>query len=197
MMNDQSNESLEKSSSQDLSKRYDSSHIQIIEQYLAQGGEGIELSDFQKKILERLRFADEMIRQNQGRLKRNEIANKIMLHFDINNQTAFKDIVNAEHVFASSYPLNKKYEIGCRIEFLKDQIREASAKSDFDAVARMEKVLQSYLDIYPDQIPSRAKRNIILNVIQNNLSTADNNNGQEMSIEEAIIISEKENEHDQ
>jgi len=194
-MNDQQpNDSLEKLPQQDLSNRYDSNHIQIIEQYFAQGGEGIELSDFQQKILQRLRFADEMIRQNQGRFKRNEIANKIMLHFKINRETAFRDIVNAEHVFASSYPLNKKYEIGCRIEFLKEQIREATAKSDFDAVARMEKVLQGYLDIYPDQIPSRAKRNIILNIIQNNLSTADNN-GKEMSIEEAIIISEKENEH--
>src|SRR5690348_5938119 len=102
-MIDESNESLEKPSSQELSKRYESSHIEVIQLYLASGGIGVELSEFQKTLLDRLRFADEMIRQNHGRYKRNEIANKIMMQFDINRDTAYKDIVNAQHVFASSY----------------------------------------------------------------------------------------------
>src|SRR5690349_15388047 len=142
---------------QELYPRYDSTNIEVIEQCLASGGEGVVLSDFQKKILERLRFADELIRQNQGVFKREEIANYIKVKFEVTRDTAYKDIVNAERVFSSSYPLNKRYEVGCRIEFLKEQIKEAANDKDRDAVSRLEKVLQSYYEIYPDLSPSRVK----------------------------------------
>lgn len=102
---------------EEVSNRYDSPNVEVIERYLASAGEGIILTELQQKILERLRFADERIRQNNGRFKRNEIANQVMMRFNVSRDTAFKDIVNAEHVFSSSAPLNKKYEIQAELNF--------------------------------------------------------------------------------
>src|SRR5205085_3059250 len=122
-------------------ERSKSTHIDIIEAYMIAGGEGISLSPHQEGILDRLRFADEKIRQGQGRFKRDEIAGMIRMKYGISRDTAYRDIVNAERVFSSSYPLNKQYEIGCQIEEFKKLIRLASSESDWKAVAMLGKVL--------------------------------------------------------
>jgi hypothetical protein len=175
---------------QDLSTRYDANYVEAIEQYLINGGEGVELTIAQQKILERYRFADEKIRQNNGRFKRSEIVQQIMAKFGVSRETAFKDIVNTEHIFCSSYPLNKRYEIGVQIEFFKDELRKAAEDKDRDAVAKIGKVLVSLYEIYPDVTPSRAKKNIVMQIVNNFFSTADDNNGKEMDIDEAIVIAE-------
>ena len=140
-------------------------------QYLMTGGEG-ELSETQQKLYERYSYADELIRKNVGKKKRTEIAEMIQGRWGISKPTAFADIVNAEYIFCSSTPLNKKYTIQNRIEFLEVQIRDASINKDYDAVAKLEKVLSSYIQMYPDYEGPKSPKTVIFNVTNNNLNVA-------------------------
>jgi hypothetical protein len=155
-------ESLKKTGTS-MTLRSDSSlsHRETIKEHLMSGGEGFELTPFQQELLIRWEFADEKIRQNLGKLNRNAIAELVKNKFNISLCTAKSDLVNAEYVFASSNPLNKAYRIGLRIEFLEREIRLASSDNDRTNVAKLEKVLAYYYDIYPEQIPVEVPKTLI------------------------------------
>lgn len=102
------------------SKVRDYSNRELIEMHLV--GESLQLNDQQKELLRRWEFADEQIRKHE--MKRDTIARLIMFKFKVSRTTAYQDIVSAEAVFASSTPINKKYRIGLRIEFLEMKISE-------------------------------------------------------------------------
>lgn len=99
------------------------SNREVIELYLVSDAGTVELNDQQKQLLRRWEYADELIRIKEIRT-RDLQAQMIMRVFDVSRTTAYQDIVNAEAVFASSTPLNKKYRIGLRIEFLEKKIDE-------------------------------------------------------------------------
>lgn len=99
------------------------SNRETIELYLVADEGSVELNEVQKKLLKRWEYADELIRMKEIR-GRETIAQLIMRMFHVSRTTAYQDIVNAESVFASSTPLNKKYRIGNRIEFLEKKIDE-------------------------------------------------------------------------
>lgn len=152
--------------------RFNDLHRNTIVQYLEAGGDGndqnIILSDKQKEFFERWRYADELIRQNKN--KREEIANFIKVKFGVSRDTAFRDIVNAEYVFASSYPLNKAHIIGRRMEFLEKCIWDAKIDKNWIAVEGLEKRYQEYLKIYPAITQKRSPRTIIFHMNQNILN---------------------------
>jgi len=81
----------------------------------------VPLTDKQKELLMRWEYVDELVRIN-GIRGREVVAKMVMRRHQVSKQTAYQDIVNAEAVFASSTPLNKKYRIGLRIEFLEQKI---------------------------------------------------------------------------
>jgi len=83
----------------------------------------VPLTDKQKELLTRWEYVDELVRIN-GIRGREVVAKMVMRRHQVSKQTAYQDIVNAEAVFASSTPLNKKYRIGLRIEFLEQKIDE-------------------------------------------------------------------------
>ena len=136
--------------------------------YFQQGGEssGIEMTEKQKEVLERVRFADEKIRERTS--SREMIARYIMGKFNVCRDTAKKDMVIAERVFSSSYPLNKNSLIEARIEFLEKQIRHCILDKDYVAAAMFERSLQKYIEMYKDIVPKRTPKTIIFN-IQNNI----------------------------
>lgn len=146
--------------------KYSDVNREIIEQYIATDESGITLTEKQEELLIRWRYADELIRQQ--RYIKEDVSKFIMKKFNVSRDTAFRDIVSAEAVFSSSTPLNKKYHIGLRIEFLEKQIRAAATANDFKAVAMLEKVLANYYDIYPDTVLPSSPRTVVFNLIQNN-----------------------------
>jgi hypothetical protein len=203
-------------------KRYSDENREAIERYLEAGGGDSEivLSDLQIKLLERWRAVDEMLRSRKFK-RRGVIANKIIAMFKVSRDTAYRDIVNAEYVFSSTAPLNKKYLIGQRIEFLQtvieqiyqscwhepkptkktaakketpkvagflkvaetadeepvEDIDNKSTKKEFyvdaekkEVIARLEAVLQKYIDKYPDFTPPRSPKNINYIIQNNNLN---------------------------
>lgn len=99
------------------------SNREVIELYLVSDEGTVELNDQQKQLLKRWEYADELIRIKEIRTRELQ-AQMIMRTFYVSRTTAYQDIVNAEAVFASSTPLNKKYRIGLRIEFLEKKIDE-------------------------------------------------------------------------
>ena len=163
-------------------------NLEAILQYLEAGGEGVVLTPKQTDLLERWTYTDEMIRRNVGKKKREEIANLVMSRWGVSRTTAYSYIVSAERVFSSSTPLNKAYFIQNRIEFLERTIRECAQMGDHKAAAMYEKSLVKYVEIYPDYKPARSPKNIIYNMVQNNIT----NNNQvnvitpDMSIEDAL-----------
>lgn len=105
----------------------------MIELYLVSEEGSVQLDDTQKELLRRWEYADELIRKNE--MRRETIAKLIMLKFKpLSRTTAYQDIVNAEAVFASSTPLNKKYRVQLRIEFLEMKISELYGMVHLDPV---------------------------------------------------------------
>jgi hypothetical protein len=129
-----------------MSKRFLDGNREVIQRYVEAGGEGVELNDVQMKLLERWRHADEMIRQSFfGKYQlREDIANALKTKFEISRDTAYRDIVNAEHVFSSSAPLNKKYFIQRRIEYITYIISELNKAIEIKDEEG--KVVKSYID---------------------------------------------------
>lgn len=148
-------------------------------QYISVGGEGT-LTELQQKLLDRYSYADELIRKNIGKVKRDQIATMIMGRWNVSKPTAYLDIVNAEYIFCSSTPLNKKYTIQRRIEFLEEKIRDASITNNFDAIAKLEKVLSNYIEMYPDYEGPKSPKTVIFNITNNTLNVG------EMSAEDAF-----------
>ncbi|MGN6293755.1 MAG: hypothetical protein ACTHMV_13510 [Chitinophagaceae bacterium] len=164
------------------------SNREVIETYLVNEEGTVQLNDKQKQLLDRWSYADELIRKNE--MRRETIALMLIRQFKVSRATAYQDIVNAENVFASSTPLNKKYRIQLRIEFIEMKINElydfvVPPPAEESSEARMlrklkneyylnqaislEKVLQKYYHDYPDLTPSRSPKNIILQVNYNSL----------------------------
>jgi hypothetical protein len=145
--------------------RLASDNKDAILRYLENGGDDelIVLTDVQKKLLDRWRFADEKIREKKYR--REAIANFIMAKYQVTRDTAFRDMVSAEYVFSSSAPLNKKYWVGMRIEFLQNKINECYLLKDRMSAAHLEKTMQKYLEMYPDYSAPKSPKNIIFNFI--------------------------------
>jgi hypothetical protein len=98
------------------------SNRETIELYLVSDLGAVELNDKQKDLLDRWTFTDEHIRKHE--MTRETLAKLIMHRFKVSRITAYQDIVNTEAVFASSTPLNKKYRIQLRIEFIEMKISE-------------------------------------------------------------------------
>jgi hypothetical protein len=146
------------------------SNRDVIVSFLESDGEGIDLTDKQKELLERWSTADDLIRGNVGRKNREAIAMMLVSKYSIARCTAYNDIVNAEFVFSSSKPINKKYLIGLRIEFIISQIHAAQSVSDFSAVASLEKILQGYIELYPETKVNQSPRTLIFNVDARSIS---------------------------
>lgn len=153
-------------------KRYNDFNRDDILHYLEAGGdgndEGIVLSEKQIDLYNRWQFAAEKIRERK--YKREQIALFIQGAFKVSRDTAMRDIVNAEYVFAASAPLNKQFLIQNRIEFLQIKINECYISKDYFNAAQLEKVLQKYIDSYPETTPVRSPK--IINYIfqQNNMN---------------------------
>jgi hypothetical protein len=148
----------------------------------------IELNEVQNRMLIRWRAADELIRKGGEYFLRENVVKKLMFEFSISRDTAYQDVVSAEHVFSSSAPLNKRYWIQRRVEYLQqiiDKLVQGNTESEVDengknivtwtgdadameVAAKWESVLQKYIDKFPDFIPARSPKKIIYN-IQNNL----------------------------
>lgn len=150
--------------------RFSDTNRDDIVRYLEAGGnnntEGLILSDKQMELYHRWQFAAEKIREQK--YKREQIAQFIIGAYGVSRDTAYRDIVNAEYVFAASYPLNKQFLIQNRIEFLQKKINDAFIDKDYASAAKLEKELREYIDMYPESKPIRAPKTINF-IIQNNL----------------------------
>ncbi|MCK9402904.1 MAG: hypothetical protein M0Q26_05865 [Chitinophagaceae bacterium] len=168
--------------------RYNTENRDAIVLFLENGGdlEMAKLNDIQLKLLDRWRFADEKLRENK--YSREKVADFIRGKYQISRDTAFRDIVNAEYVFSSTTPLNKKYAIGRRIEFLERKINEAYIDNDRLGAALLEKILQKYYEKYPDEHAPRSPKKIVYNIIQNNKTLVVNGSEDEVfSVDDAMI----------
>jgi hypothetical protein len=151
--------------------RFNTDLIQTLTDYIQQGGSssGIELSDKEKDTLDKIRFADEKIRESK--YSREQVSKFIIGKFDCCRDTAWKHIVMAEQIFSSSYPLNKNAMIAARIEFLQKKIDECIIDKEYSAASNFERSLQKYIEMYKDVAPKRSPKTIIYNIQQNILNT--------------------------
>ena len=176
-------------------KRFNDETIDTLTRYLQAGGEdsGILLSEKQLVILDRARYADEKIRENK--YKREDIANFLKSKYGICRDTAFKDIVIAENIFSSSYPLNKKNFIGIRIEFLMKKINDAYIDKDVFNAVGLEKQLREWVKMYPDYTPPRSPKNITY-VINGDIHQTQNNLTIEKAAADADVLLKHLEEND-
>lgn len=165
-------------------EREDSNRETILS-YLESGGEGVELTDLQQSLLERWERADELIKRNIGKKNREEVANMLRSIYKYHRATAYKDMMDAEYVFASSKPWNKKYLIGIRIEYCMKRINEAREMGDAKLEATMEQTLQKYIEMYPDDLVEPGTQHIVFNIDNRTIQ------GQTLPTEEADFILEQ------
>ena len=176
-------------------KRFSDTTRDDIIAYLEAGGDsnthGIVLTDKQTALLDRWRYADEKLRENK--YKREKIAELIIGRWNVSRDTAWRDIVNAEYVLCSCYPLTKKYEIQRRIEFLKEEIYNAKLDKDRDNISKLEKVLMEYYKLYPEASRKQSPKTIIFN-IQNNLLVVEKTAEQACAESDELIKLLEEND---
>jgi len=145
----------------ELAKQSNDSNLDMIRAFVITGGEGIELTDFQKELKARIEFADEQIRGKVGLLRREAIANIIRDRFDVGRDTAFRYMRWAEELYCSSNPLNKKYKIQLRIEWCEEQAKIAAFAGDLQAAAMFESMIEKYIKQYPDAAKEKNPRKVI------------------------------------
>ena len=171
---------------QALTKRYSDDNRDAILAFVEAGGdgndEGISLSPKQEELYKRWNTAAEKIRERK--YKREQVANFLIAAYGISRDTAYKDIVNAEFIFAASAPLNKKFLTQQRIELLQIKIYECYVNNDYFNAALLEKILQKYIEMYPEQQPLRSPKNITFNIQQNIFNNVT------MTVDEAMKDSE-------
>lgn len=146
-----------------LTKVQVDSNREVIKEYEVAGGDGVTLTEKQLELRVRWVYADQKIRANIGKLSRGEIAELIKNEFGVSLCTAKADMVNAEYVYSSSAPIHKAHRIGIRIEILEKQILKAHLASNHKAAAAYEKVLQKYIEMYPDTTPVEVPKTLIFN----------------------------------
>jgi hypothetical protein len=186
--------------------RYEDSRSAVLKHILSEGVE--PLTEPQVILMERWRAADELIRSQKYR--REEVAIQLMNKFSISRMTAFNDMTSAEWVFSSSAPLNKVYEIGLRIEFLKERIAIAAGKIpykikedgtqlfhteiDDKAIAMLEKTLQGYYEMYPT-LRDKPKPSKTVFIVKGNMNVAimDKKDALEQAKQITIDLEEQNN----
>jgi hypothetical protein len=174
--------------------RHSEANRDPIIRYLEAGGEGNEegliLTDKQRVLLDRWNFAAEKIREQKYR--REQIANFIIGVYKISRDTAYRDIVNAEHVFACSYPINKKFLIQLRIEILQKRINDAYIDGDRFNAVKMEKELREYIKMYPETALAQSPKTIVFNLQQNVFQTKEDITHEEAFQEADAILKQLE-----
>lgn len=167
-------------------KRYNDMHRDNIIRYIEAGGdgntEGVAITEYENKLLQRWIFADEKLRENK--YKRQVVVNLICSLFKVGNDTAWRDVVNAEVVFCSTRPLNKKSINGRRIEYIESLIYKLVTDRDFETAVKWEKELREYLRMYPETERKQSPKNIILLFQQNIFET-------KLSAEEALSYADE------
>jgi hypothetical protein len=133
-------------------------NLEVIRAYIIAEGDGITLTEEQEQLKKIIDFTDEQIRSKQGQLKRYEIARIISNRFELTTRTAQRYITLAEDLYSSSAPLNKKYKIQLRIEFCEQQQQVAMLQDNHDAVTMYERLIQKYIEMYPEMKITRTKR---------------------------------------
>src|SRR5438067_10830564 len=80
-------------------QRFSDTNREDLLTYLEQGGpeSGIELTPKQVELMDRHKHADQLIRS--GKYKRETVANMIIAKYAVSRDTAYNDIINADHVF--------------------------------------------------------------------------------------------------
>jgi predicted transcriptional regulator len=147
----------------ELIKIKDHSTRELVLKYITSDPGEVTLTEAQAEMMEKWRYADEVIRKGELRT-RESIAQHLMQHFNISRDTAFRYMSAAEYVWSSSYPLNKRYEIAVRIDFVKQKIDELYKSKDYKEAVQLEKVLQGYYDSYPQVREKKRPGKTIFNI---------------------------------
>ena len=121
-------------------------------------GDLVELSDLQMNMMERWNYAIELRTCDQ--LYTKDIVMKLMERFAIERATALNDIGSAEALFGYSTPINKRFRIGARIDYLEEKIALAYEAYEWKAAAMMEATLQKYYEQYPELKKQDAPRRL-------------------------------------
>lgn len=139
-----------------------STREQVLRYVRSEAGE-VTLTPTQQELMEKWRYVDELIKKGEIRT-REKLALHIMDHFSVSRDTAFRYMANAEYVWSSSYPMNKRYEIALRIDFVKEKIDVLYEKKCYKEAVSLEKVLKDYLDAYPQLREKQRPTKTIFNI---------------------------------
>lgn len=114
-------------------------------------GDLIILTDKQQQLLDRWNYVIE--KKTATAYKNNDIVSMMMFEFGIERATAFNDIGWAEALFGFSTPLNKRFRLGARINYIEEYIENRRKAGDHVTAAVMESTLLKYYKEYPDSKP--------------------------------------------
>ncbi len=132
-----------------LTKELDQNE-RIIE-YLSKGEDPAELSEADKRILDRYWFAYDLLSNKRSR---HEVANKLRIKFQISRAQAYRDIFNMQYVIGTSLSIDEKFYEKVLIDSIMETIRMAAKKGDLRAKAQAERNLLMVLG-FPKSEDSR------------------------------------------
>jgi hypothetical protein len=123
------------------------SNFDIIRRHLF-SDQTIDLTHQQQQLMDRWNCAMEL--RTCENMKTKDIIIKLMEKFGVERATAFNDIGWAESLYGYSNPLNKRYRIGARIEYLEEHIQVLIDAKEYIAAAMQEKNLIKLYELYPE-----------------------------------------------
>lgn len=125
---------------------------------LSDDGHTVQLNERQHEMMKRWDYVIEL--RTCENLTTPQIVQKLIETHGVERATAYNDIGYAEALFGYSTPLNKRYRIGARINYLEEQIQKLTQKEYFKEAAMLESVLQRYYEMYPEVKAIDTQRNI-------------------------------------
>lgn len=122
---------------------------QLIKQYLSSPVPSIELTENQQnKLLRYTTIYHELV---GNKYDEPELISLIRNQYDISETQARVDIACTREIWSDTLSLNKLFEIKVSIERCKRLLRKAEDQNDMKAYAWIDKNLQRYLSMLPDQ----------------------------------------------
>jgi len=121
---------------------------EVIINYLTEPEGSVVLSEFQRELLKRWNYADDLMRSNVYSIR--EVEEMLVKKFEYSINTARNDVYDARTIFGTTRPVNKKYLLLIHAGRIEEMMIMAGQDGDFKNYAALAKEYTNAIKELPD-----------------------------------------------
>lgn len=122
---------------------------QTIKAFMSARAGDIKLSAKQQEKMKRWQFVYDQL--SSGKFTEKEVRQQLMVHFNIEEPTAYRDIQESQELMATTLSINKIFKINCDIQLIEVLQRKANETHQLEAYAKLQKVKNELYKMLPDK----------------------------------------------